>query len=446
LKICFNTSQLKPAFDMISVHPQAAPGETTPMLTLAENELLTRVGAGTPMGTLMRCFWQPFALTSELPTPDCDPMRVRLLGEDLVAFRASDGQLGLLAANCPHRGASLFFGRNEEAGLRCVYHGWKFDTTGACLDMPNEPAESDFRSKVKAIAYPVQDRGGVLWAYMGEPATQPALPALEWTRVPASHRLVTKRIQVCNYLQNVEGEVDSSHVSFLHSRGAPGPGDAQADYMARDRAPQFFVLPTEYGLAIGARRDADAASYYWRITQFLMPSYTMIPAPVGGPVSFTGAVPIDDERMMGFTVTWHPDRPLNQAEVDRIQSWTGVHTEVDPVTFMPLRNKTNDYLIDRDLQRSGQSFTGIRGVREEDLAVQESMGLIFDRRIEHLATADLAIIAMRRRLLESARALSERGELPYEARNAEAYHVRSAALVLPRDVDWQHGADQRLTV
>ena len=418
------------------------------MLTHAENELLTRVSPGTPMGNLMRCFWQPFALAPELPLPDCAPIRIRLLGEDLVAFRGSDELLGLLAANCPHRGASLFFGRNEENGLRCVYHGWKFDTTGACVDMPNEPVESDFRNKVQARAYPVQERGGVLWGYLGADTTPPPFPELEWTRVPESHRLVTKRIQVCNYLQNVEGEVDSSHVSFLHSKAAIADSTAatggfdtnQAAYMARDRAPQFFVLPTEYGLAIGARRDAEAMSYYWRITQFLMPSYTMIPAPVGGPLSFTGAAPIDDEHMLGFTATWHPDRPLTQAEVDRIQSWTGVHTEVDPVTFQPLRNKDNDYLIDRDLQRSGRSFTGIRGIREEDLAVQESMGPIYDRRGEHLATADLAIIALRRRLLESVRALHERGEQPYEARNADSYRVRSAALVLPRDVEWQRGA------
>src|SRR5919198_3690338 len=225
------------------------------MLSRTENELLTRVGPGTPMGALLRCFWQPFALASELPGPDCDPLRVRLLGEDLVAFRDSAGAVGLLAAHCPHRGASLFFGRNEEGGLRCVYHGWKFDAAGACLDMPNEPAESDFKHKVKAVAYPVQERGGVLWAYLGPPADVPSAPELEWTHVPENQRYVSKRIQRCNFLQNVEGEVDSSHVSFLHSKGsapdAAGIRDLRStlpDYMARDRAPRFFVLPTDYGL------------------------------------------------------------------------------------------------------------------------------------------------------------------------------------------------------
>src|SRR5260370_38212833 len=174
-----------------------------------------------------------------------------------------------------------------------------------------------------------------------------------------------------------------------------------------------------------------------------MPTYTMIPVPVGQPVSFTGATPIDDTSMMGFTVTWHPDRPLSQDERAQIESWLGVHTEVD-ARFKPVRNKGNDYLIDRALQRSGRSYTGIRGIREEDLAVQESMGTVCDRTIEHLGSSDLAVIAMRRRLLEAVRALHERGELPYESRNAESYRVRSAALVLPRDVPWNEGAAEAL--
>jgi phenylpropionate dioxygenase-like ring-hydroxylating dioxygenase large terminal subunit len=423
------------------------------MLSREDNELLTHVGPGTPMGTLLRHFWQPFALSTELPQADADPIRVRLLGEDLVAFRDTNNTVGLIQNNCPHRGASLFFGRNEEAGLRCVYHGWKFAADGSCIDMPNEPAESDFKHKVRATAYPTQERGGVVWAYLG-PEPMPGLPELEWTHVPASHRYVTKRVQFCNYLQNVEGEVDSSHVSFLHSKQDSAADSAGIrsddlrstlpDYMARDRAPRFFVLPTEYGMLIGARRDAEVDSYYWRITQFLMPSYTMIPSPVGAPVSFTGATPIDDNAMMGFTVTWHPERALTDSEVAQIESWLGVHTEVDPRTFYPVRNRDNDYMVDRGLQRSGRSYTGIRGIREEDLAVQESMGDVCDRTIEHLGSADLAVISMRRRLLEAVRAVAERGEVPYEARNADAYRVRSAALVLPREVAWNEGAAQAL--
>jgi phthalate 4,5-dioxygenase len=411
------------------------------MLTREDNALLTRVSPGTPMGNLLRCFWLPFALDSELPRPDCDPIRVRLLGEDLVAFRDSNGQVGLLAANCPHRGASLFFGRNEECGLRCVYHGWKFDVAGQCVDMPNEPPESNFKDRVRAVAYPCVERGGVMWAYLGPASHAAQPPELEWTHVPPSHRYVTKRIQVCNYLQNVEGEVDSSHVSFLHS--TLDARNRLPDYMARDRAPRFFVKPTDYGMLIGARRDAEVDSYYWRITQFLLPTYTMIPGPVGQVVSFTGATPMDDTSMIGFTVTWHPDRPLNETEIATIESWTGIHTEVDPRTFVPLRNKANEYLIDRALQASGASYTGIRGVREEDLAVQEGMGEIVDREIEHLGSADLAIIATRRRLLDLVHAL-ERGAFPYASANGDTYRVRSAALVLPRETPWDEGAAEAM--
>ena len=422
------------------------------MLSREDNELLTRVGPRTPMGNLLRCFWQPFALSSELPFADSDPLRVRLLGEDLVAFRDTNGAIGLVANNCPHRGASLFFGRNEEAGIRCVYHGWKFSVDGTCVDMPNEPADSDFKYKVQAVAYPTQEAGGLIWAYLGPVDSKPQLPALEWTHIPADQRYVSKRIQSCNYLQNVEGEVDSSHVSFLHSKNSAAdaagitadPGASLPDYMARDKTPRFFVLPTEYGIMIGARRDAEEDSYYWRVTQFLMPTYTMIPVPVGTPVSFTAATPIDDGRMMGFTVTWHPDRPLSREEIAQIESWTGVHTEVEPRTFQPLRNKDNDYLVDRTLQRSGRSYTGIRGIREQDLAVQESMGTICNRTIEHLGSADLAVIAMRRRLLDAVHALQQRGEIPYEARNSESYKVRSAALVLPRESPWNEGAASAL--
>src|SRR5215472_15260196 len=191
------------------------------MLSKEDNELLCRTNAGTPMGELFRRFWLPALLPSELPTPDCDPIRFRILGEDLVAFRDSKGTPGFIQNNCPHRGASLFFGRNEEAGIRCVYHGWKFDTSGTCVDMPNEPAESDFRAKVTAVAYPCVERGGLVWAYMGPPDKRPEPPDLEFTLVPDSHHYVTKYPLDCNYMQGMEGELDSSHVSFLHSTLKP---------------------------------------------------------------------------------------------------------------------------------------------------------------------------------------------------------------------------------
>ena len=412
------------------------------MLTHEDNERLTRVGPGTPGGELFRSYWLPVLMAEELPEPDCPPVRVRLLGENLVAFRDTEGNLGLLNAYCPHRNANLFWGRNEECGLRCVYHGWKFDVAGNCVDMPNEPADSVFKEKIQQRAYRLQEAGGVLWAYMGPAAREPELPQLEWMRVPAAHRYVTKRFQRCNYLQNVEGEVDSSHVSFLHSRmqGANPAGLGLAAYNFMDRSPVFVVQETDYGMLVGARRNAGDDSYYWRITQFLMPTYTMIPAEPGNTISFTSATPVDDVTMIGFTVTWHPDRPLNQQEIAQVESWTGIHTEVDE-HYQPLRNMDNDYLIDRALQRT-ENYTGIRGIREQDLAVQEDQtGPISDRSLEHLGTSDLGIIAMRRRLLRTIEQI-EAGAQPHEAAHGASYRVRSAAIVLPRETPWVEGAQE----
>ncbi|HLH23195.1 MAG TPA: Rieske 2Fe-2S domain-containing protein [Chloroflexota bacterium] len=414
------------------------------MLSREENELLTRVGPGTAMGALLRRYWLPALLAEEVPRPDDPPVRVRLLGEDLVAFRDTAGRVGLLGAHCPHRGASLFFGRNEECGLRCVYHGWKFDVTGRCVDMPSEPEESTFKDRVRATAYPCVERGGVIWAYLGPGDCTPALPRLEWTLVPASHRYVHKRFQACNYLQNVEGEVDSAHVSFLHRRLAPdgqAAGSGQT-LLARatDGAPVFTVQETAYGLAIGARRSWDQHQYYWRVTQFLMPTYTMIPSEADAPISFTAAVPVDDTRTAGYTVSWRPDRPLTDADVARIESWTGIYSEVDPRTYQPLANRANDYRLDREKQRH-ESFTGIKGIRDQDLAVQEDQfgGPLADRTREHLGSSDTAVIALRQRLLRAVRAL-QRGEGPPETLDGEAYRIRSAALLLPRSAPFAAAA------
>ena len=414
------------------------------MLTREENELITRTGPGTPTGQLFRRFWLPIALSSELPGSDCPPVRLRILSEDLIAFRDSDGRVGLLDRYCPHRGASLFFGRNEENGLRCVYHGWKFDVHGRCVDMPNEPAESNFKNKVQQTAYPVREAGGIIWAYMGPSQSLPGLPQLGWTLVPESHRYVHKRFQRNNYLQNVEGEVDSSHVSFLHREFQPETFDGSVSGQrllarAKDSAPVFLVQDTEYGLAIGARRNWDDDQYYRRVTQFLMPSYTLIPSEPGAPISFTAAVPVDDTNMVGFTVTWSPDRPLDEEHIRRIESWKGIYAEVDPKTFETTANRDNDYCIDRERQRM-QNFTGMRGIRDEDVAVQEDQrGPISDRSREHLGTSDTAVIAMRRRLLNAVLDIQE-GRDPLEPWRPEAYRVHSLADLRTRNVPFDEVA------
>src|SRR5204862_2638005 len=208
------------------------------MLTAERNELLTRVGRGTPVGELFRRYWLPALLAEELSGPDCAPVRVKLLGECLVAFRDSSGRLGLIEEFCAHRGVSLWFGRNEENGIRCPYHGWKYDVTGQCVDLPSEPEESGMRQGIKLKSYPCVELGGVVWAYMGPPEKKPPLPNFEWVHLPASHRVTTKRWQESNYLQAIEGGIDSSHVSFLHR------GDLATDPFHRNTAGAKFAKST----------------------------------------------------------------------------------------------------------------------------------------------------------------------------------------------------------
>ncbi|HLF72445.1 MAG TPA: Rieske 2Fe-2S domain-containing protein [Dehalococcoidia bacterium] len=403
------------------------------MLNAAENKYITQVGPGTPMGNLFRRYWLPAMLASELPEPDCAPVKLRLLGEDLVAFRTTSGRIGVIDAYCPHRNANLYWGRNEDEGLRCVYHGWKFDTSGACVDMPNEPASSRYAEKVKQAAYQATERGGVIWVYMGPAELAPELPGLEWTVVPESHRMATKRIQACNYLQNLEGEIDSSHVSFLHRNFDRTSREGPA--MDLDQHPVFFVKETDYGMAISARREDGTEKFYWRVTPFMLPSYTMIPGSIEGGMVFTSAIPMDDETMIGVTVSWRADRPLNDEEIAHVKAGMGPHVQTD-AKFNPLRNKGNDYAIDRELQKAS-SFTGIKGVREQDMAVQEDQrGRVSDRTREHLGTTDLGVIAARRRLIKQARDL-EKGIEPPQARNAAAYRVRSAAVTAVRAQPWE---------
>jgi nitrite reductase/ring-hydroxylating ferredoxin subunit len=401
------------------------------MLSQQENELITRVGAGTPMGELMRRYWLPALLSSELPEPDCAPVRLRLLGEDLVAFRTTDGQPAVLDTWCPHRNANLFWGRNEDNGLRCVYHGWKFDAAGACVDMPNEPARSQFAEKIRQPAYRTVDAGGFIWVFMGDQANVPPLPNFEWLHVPESHRLVHKRFQDCNWLQNLEGEVDSSHAPFLHGSVQPG-GQLLAYNQNADRTPLFQTLETDFGVAIAARRDAADDQYYWRITPFMLPFYTIVPRAREANYILTAAVPIDDLTMYGMTVIWSPDKPVPQNPV----------VDVDD-QFRGRQNKANDYLIDRELQKN-ESFTGIRGVRVQDMAVQEDQrGPLSERWHEHLGASDLGVIATRRMLLKQLKALQE-GQAPPQPETPQVYHLRSLALNAPRSADWQDLVDTHM--
>ena len=417
------------------------------MLKKEQNDLLTQTGPDTPMGRLFRSSWMPALLPEELPDNDCPPVRVKLLSERLIAFRDSDGRLGLMDEFCAHRGISLWFGRNEDCGLRCPYHGWKFDVTGQCIDMPSEPEQSGFAKKVKLKSYPLVERGGVLWTYMGAPEQQPPLPEWEFATVPASHSYSSKRIQECNWLQAMEGGIDSSHVSFLHR------GDINSDplfkgargnqYNLNDTRPVFEVVESPGGLYIGARRNAEDGHYYWRITQYVLPSFTMI-APRGGhPVHGHFWIPIDDENCWTWSFDYHPTRALTDEEVAAMRAGKGIHVTCIPGTYRPVANKDNDYLMDRAAQKAGKTYSGIEGFGMQDSSLQESMGPIVDRTKETLVSTDSGIIMARQRLLRAAKALVENNENPPGVDTAHQ-RVRSVAIVLPSDQPYKDGAREAL--
>ncbi|HWN15248.1 MAG TPA: Rieske 2Fe-2S domain-containing protein, partial [Candidatus Dormibacteraeota bacterium] len=289
------------------------------MLSSEDNELLCRVGRGTPMGDLLRHYWMPCLPAAELPAPDCPPKKVRLLGEDLVAFRDSRGEVGLLAANCPHRGASLFFGRNEECGLRCSYHGWKYDVTGRCVDMPNEPEESTFKDKIRARAYPCRDVNGVIWTYMGPRQSAPPFPAFEINTLPAAQVYPPlMMLEECNWVQALEGDIDSSHIDFVHAKRSPDT--KQRGTFHRDKRPRLEVLPTDYGACYSARRRSDVEGLYWhRITQFILPFYSMIAASDPHIVSARAWVPLDDHHNLQFVMRARLDRPVTEEEARQVR-------------------------------------------------------------------------------------------------------------------------------
>ncbi len=373
------------------------------MLKKEHSDLLTQTGPGTPMGEMFRRYWMPALLAEELPENDCPPVRVKLLSERLLAFRDSQGRYGLIDEFCAHRGVSLWFGRNEDCGLRCSYHGWKYDVTGQCVDVPSEPAGSGYAQRIKLKNYPLIERGGVLWTYMGPPETQPPQPEWEFATVPQTHT-------ICGNQYNLS-----------------------------DLRPVFEVVESPGGLYIGARRNADNGNYYWRITQWVMPNFTMIPP--RGDHSLHGHfwVPIDDDNCWTWSYEYHPTRPLTEEEVTAVREGKGVHVKAEPKTYRPLANKDNDYLIDRAAQKAGTTFSGVYGFGMQDASLQESMGPIVDRAKENLVSTDNAIIMTRYRLLIAVKALADKGVSPPGIDSAHQ-KVRSAAIILPPDQPFKEAA------
>jgi len=417
------------------------------MLKQQDNDLLTQTGPGTPMGELFRRFWLPALLSEEVAEAGGEPVRLQLLSERLLAFRDSEGKLGLIDEFCAHRGVSLWFGRNEEGGIRCPYHGWKYDVKGQCVEVPSEPVESGYCDRIKLKSYPLVEQGGVVWVYMGPPDQQPPLPAYEFSTVPTRQSFMSKRLQECNWLQALEGGVDSSHVSFLH-RGALNSdplfkGARGNQYNLNDFKPVFEVVDADGGLYIGARRNAEDDQYYWRITPWLMPCFTMVPPRGDHPVHGHFWVPIDDQNCWAWSFDYHPTRDLTTAEVDAMKDGHGIHVRYIPGTYRPLQNKDNNYLMDRAAQRAGTSYSGIEGIAMQDASLQESMGPIQDRTRENLVSTDNGIIMVRNRLKKAALALTEKGVLP-PGRDEAAQQIRSVAIVLPRDVPFKDGAKDAL--
>jgi phenylpropionate dioxygenase-like ring-hydroxylating dioxygenase large terminal subunit len=406
------------------------------------------------MGALMRQFWMPACLSSEL-LADGDPLRLMLLGEKLIAFRDTEGRIGILDHRCPHRCASLFFGRNEEGGIRCVYHGWKFDAAGNCLEMPNLPEAQNFSEKVKAKAYQAAERGGLVYVYMGERAVAPPLPALEVMSCPQGEMDLSCRQRECNWLQALEGDIDTSHFSFLHS-GKVEAEDIDPDNMERfqliNRAPEYHVSTTDWGTMYTAYRPALPGFNYHRFGHVVMPFWALFPnGPLGDNVLAQAWVPMDDTHTMSFFLSWNRRTPAISArrtgepipDLERVTptlpnttDWFG--------RWRPVSNQSNDYLVDRQAQRT-DSFSGIAGLFPQDSSVTESMGPITDRSLEHLATSDRMIAVTRRRLLDAARALRDHGTIPPLVDNPGlSAGARSGELVAPAGQSWLDAYDEAM--
>jgi nitrite reductase/ring-hydroxylating ferredoxin subunit len=429
------------------------------MLSLQDNELLTRVGPGTPMGEMMRQYWVPALPSSEFPAPDSPPKRMRLLGENLVMFRDSNGKVGCIAESCPHRGASLFFGRNEEAGLRCVYHGWKFDVTGACVDMPSEPAESNFKNKVKARAYPARDVNHMVWVYMGPREVPPPFPAFEINTLPPEYVAPPSiMMEEANWLQNLEGDTDSNHLDYLHSRldayrlrmfGEEPVEPAKPglfNMVWSDKIPRLDVRTTPYGCYYTAKRTwDDDPRYEWhRINQFIFPFHTMITGANG--VTLRSFVPLDDEWAMLITQRGSLIEPIHDmaaaVPINLEKSIGFVERTSDPRTYFYTKaNKHNDYWRDYEAEKS-KLVCGVPPIGNlQDRAMTELMSnergeVIYDRSHEHLGSLDVMVITVRRQLLRAVKAMRDNGVLPPNVDDVSLDRVRHATVILPHGADW----------
>jgi len=427
------------------------------MLTREDNQRVTQVGPGTEMGQLMRLYWIPFLLSKDVDV-DGQTYKVRLLGEDLVAYRDTDGQVGLVDHACPHRGAPMAFARNEDGGLRCIYHGWKFDTTGACREMPAEPANSAMLKKVKIVAYPVRERNGVLWAYMGPDADNPPpLPDIEWNLVPEEQVALTMRVQECNWLQALEGEIDSAHAAILHGRVDVG-GIINQWKQAQDLTPTFECVQHSVGVSIASRRKVGDDKNYIRVNQFLMPFWTFVPPQAQYPdLSGHAWVPIDDHHTLCLMFSYTPAQPLYEKTRKVFKEGYGgretghaseasfeKRSPVEPYhTYWSRFNRANAYQFDYGLQVNKYN-SGLPGLWVQDAACQSGVAAVYDRSKEHLGTSDTGIARTRRMLLDSLRKLGQDGTRPESVNQPDRYMLRAASLTVPAGADWMKEGEQHM--
>jgi phthalate 4,5-dioxygenase len=403
------------------------------MLSREENELLTRTDSGTPMGEMIRRYWIPALLSEEIPSPDYPPVRVRLMGENLVAFRDGQGRVGLLDEFCSHRGASLFYGRNEECGLRCIYHGWKYDVQGNVLETPAEPGDSQLRHKVHHNAYPCHEAAGVVFAYLGPKDKVPLFPNYPWLIVPRDHVIVTKFFLECSYLQALEGDCDTSHTAFLH-RGNRGGGVLVP---REDPAPVFEVEDTWCGIRAAAMRGVGSDKKNVRVSTFAMPVIGSVPIgkTINGKLDGFLAVyqiPADDHTTWRYNFRFKRSEPMTAEEhySDKVQVGTD---------FKLVANRRNEYLLDREKQKT-INYTGIEGFATQDACVTESMGPICNRTKEHLGASDSYVIALRRFLLKAVKDFQQSIEpagLVFDPSMNDFSAANCTSVTVPLEASWK---------
>jgi phthalate 4,5-dioxygenase oxygenase subunit len=414
------------------------------MLTREENELLCRVEGEAPMGALMRSHWIPACMSEEVAEPDGAPLRARLLGEELVVFRDSDGRLGVLDEHCPHRRASLALGRNEECGLRCLFHGWKMDVDGNVLEMASEPAGSGLAQKVRTKAYPAREAGGLVWTYLGPAESMPEFERPAFAPTADTQVSIVKLKVDCNWAQVVEGQIDSAHSSSLHSSDMrPARVDrakAVETHWLRpstDKAPRLEVERTSFGFHyVAIRRPIlNAATHdYVRKTVYIAPFTCLIPPNNAYNVTSV-IVPEDDTHCVLYFLAWREGGNIDQ------EAWRKFNAAQPGIdldrNFRNLRNRSNNYQQDRNAMKLGD-FTGIRGIPNQDVAMWETMGPITDRSRERLGASDLAVVEFRRLMVDAARAVAA-GAAVLGRTEPHVRHIdiRSFEAVLPKSIDWR---------